>query len=189
MRLEHAFEVPASLDEAWALLVDIPRVVPCMPGATLVDTIDDATWKAKLQVKLGPIALTFDTDVHRTALDIEGRRMDLAASGREVRGRGRAEGTLHVSLEAIPSGTQVTMVTEVLLAGAVASYGSGMVREISNQLVGSFAECLRAQMAADSGDAEAADTARAAVARQSRPLSGASLAKAAIGGLVRRRNE
>ena len=189
MRLDHAFEVPASPDDAWALLVDVPRVVPCMPGATLVETINDATWKAKLQVKLGPIALTFDTDVHRTSLDVEGRQMNLAASGREARGRGHAEGTLHSSVEPIEGGARVTMVTEVLLAGAVAQFGAGMVREVSNQLVGSFAECLRAQLAAVSGDVGAAEAARQAFERQAKPLSGTSLAKAAIGGLVKRRNE
>ena len=189
MRLEHAFDVPAAPADAWALLIDVPRVVPCMPGATLVDTIDDATWKAKLQVKLGPISLTFDTDVHRTALDVEGRTMELAAAGREARGRGRAEGTLHASLEPIEVGTRVTMITEVLLAGAVASYGGGMVREVSNQLVGSFAECLQAQLAADSGDAAATEAARAAMERQAKPMSGASLAKAAFGGLIKGRSE
>ena len=35
MKLENEFTVPASIDEAWAILLDVPRVAPCLPGATV----------------------------------------------------------------------------------------------------------------------------------------------------------
>ena len=57
MRLENTFDVPAPPESAWALLIDVPRVVPCMPGAELAETVDESHWKAKLEVRLGPIAL------------------------------------------------------------------------------------------------------------------------------------
>ena len=63
MRVENAFDVPASVDEAWRLLNDVPEIVPCMPGAELVEVVGDDAWKAKLHVKLGPIALQFLADV------------------------------------------------------------------------------------------------------------------------------
>ena len=77
MRLENSFEVAATLDEAWALLNDVPRVVPCMPGAELTETVDSNTWKGLVHVRLGPIALQFDTDVVREQEDKRGHRVVL----------------------------------------------------------------------------------------------------------------
>lgn len=187
MKLEHSFEVAAGPDAAWAMFMDVPRVVSCMPGAELVETIDESTWKARLRVKLGPVGLTFDTDVHRTVLDLAHRQMNLSATGQDSRGRGRAEGTLALAFGATPNGTRVAMVTEVLLAGAVAQFGSGLVQGVSNQLVASFASCLQAQLAADPNDRDSIAFAKEALVRQEQAVSGAAVAKAAIGGFVKRR--
>ncbi len=59
MQLENSFDVTASPEAAWELLMDVPRVIPCMPGAELIETIDDSHWKARMRVKLGPISLSF----------------------------------------------------------------------------------------------------------------------------------
>ena len=79
MRLENTFDVPAPPESAWALLMDVPRVVPCMPGAELAETVDESHWKAKLEVRLGPIALTYAADVERTEVDEAARRIVLEA--------------------------------------------------------------------------------------------------------------
>ncbi len=87
-RLENSFEVPAAPEAAWDLLMDVPRVIPCMPGAELSDVVDESTWKTKMNVKLGPIALAFDTEVKRDEVDEAARRAKLSARARELRGRG-----------------------------------------------------------------------------------------------------
>jgi carbon monoxide dehydrogenase subunit G len=69
VRIENSFEVPAAADEVWALLMDVPRVVPCMPGAKLIETVDESTWKTKMSVKLGPMTLGFTADVKREEAD------------------------------------------------------------------------------------------------------------------------
>jgi uncharacterized protein len=170
MRLENSFEVDAPPEAAWDLLMDIPRVVPCMPGATLDETVDDSHWKATMQVKLGPIGLTFATDVSRDEADEAGRSVKLAAQAREVKNRGRANATIQSSLAPLDGGrTHVDIVTDLSLSGTVAQYGRGMIQDISSQMVTSFAECLRAQL----GTSE--ETAREAVAAQARPVSGMAL--------------
>jgi len=148
VRLENSFEVPASPEQAWRLLVDIPRVVPCMPGAELTETIDDSNWKAKLGVKLGPISLTFGVDVSREEVDEAERRAVLSARARELRGRGGGSARIESSLAPLNGGTRVDLVTDLTLSGAVAQYGRGIVEDVSLRLVGSFADCLRAQLTA-----------------------------------------
>ena len=174
MKLENSFEVPAPPEVAWQLLMDVPRVVPCMPGAELTETVDEAHWKAKMQVKLGPISLTFDTDVSREEADEAARRTMLRARAREARGRGNAQATVTSSLSPAENGTRVDIVTDLTLSGQVAQYGRGMVQDVSSQLVTSFAECLEAQISASPAEAQAA------VERQSKPVSGLRLALAAF---------
>ena len=169
MRLENSFEVRASPEAAWDLLMDVPRVVPCMPGATLDEVVDESTWKATMQVKLGPIALTFATDVRREEADEADRRVKLAADAREVRNRGQASATIESTILALDGGSRVDLVTELALSGAVAQYGRGMIQDISSQLVQSFAQCLQSQLTAAPEEAEQA------VAAQAKPVSGLSL--------------
>ena len=87
MLLENSFDVPARPEQAWELLMDVPRVIPCMPGAELTETIDATTWKARMDVRLGPMSLTLDTNVQRQEADREAMRAVLAASARDTRGR------------------------------------------------------------------------------------------------------
>ncbi len=174
MKLENSFEVPASKSAAWELLMDIPRVVPCMPGAELKETISDSQWKAEMGVKLGPIALTFDTDVTRDAVDETGSSVTLNARAREKRGRGGAQAAIQSTLNEIEGGTRIDIVTDLTLSGAVAQYGRGIVQDVSSQLVDRFADCLKAQLV------EAPEIAAAAVAEQAKPISGISLGLGAI---------
>jgi carbon monoxide dehydrogenase subunit G len=177
VRIESSFEVPVAPERAWDLLMDVPRVIPCMPGATLTETIDDSTWKAKVSVKLGPIALTFDTDVKREEADGAARRARLSTQAREARGRGAAKATIESSLTPLDGGTRVDVATDLQLTGAVAQYGRGIVQDVAQQMVTSFADCLRAQLVGEPDQAEAA------VAAQAQPVQGFRLA---LGALWRR---
>lgn len=176
MKLENSFEVPAPPEYAWALLMDVPRIIPCMPGAKLDEAVDDANWKATMAVKLGPISLSFKTDVKREEADEAARRAKLSAKAREARGRGNASATIESSLTPQDGGTRVDIVTDLQLAGAVAQYGRGLVQDVSSQLVTQFADCLKAQLAASPEEATAA------VEAQSKPISGLRLG---LGALLR----
>jgi uncharacterized protein len=185
VKLENSFEVPAPPERAWELLMDVPRVIPCMPGAKLEETVDEGNWKATMAVKLGPISLSFKTDVKREEADEGARRATLSAKAREARGRGNASATIESSLTPQDGGTRVDIVTELQLAGAVAQYGRGLVQEVSSQLVTQFADCLKAQLA------ESPQEAAAAVEAQAKPVSGLRLGFSALWrsfrGLFRRR--
>jgi len=159
VKIENSFTVSASPEEAWALLMDVPRVIPCMPGAELTETVDDSTWKAKVGVRLGPISLTFDSDVKRVEADDAARRAVLEATAREVRGRGSAQAKIESSLTPVDDGTEVDIVTDLTLVGAVAQYGRGIVPDVASQLVKQFAECLEKQLSAEPAAASADATA------------------------------
>jgi uncharacterized protein len=179
VKLENSFDVPAPPEQAWALLMDVPRVIPCMPGATLDETVDDANWKATMAVKLGPISLSFKADVRREESDEGARRTRLSARAREARGRGNASATIESSLTPQNGGTKVDVVTDLQLTGPVAQYGRGLVQDVSSQLVTQFADCLKAQLTAEP------DEAAAAIEAQARPVSGLRLGIGALWRSVR----
>jgi uncharacterized protein len=144
VRLENGFEVSAPAESAWLLLNDIPRVVSCMPGAELTETIDEDNWRGVVQVKLGPMALQFGTDVTRSAVDEAAHRVVLATKARELRGRGSAQATIESSLHEADGKTKVEIVTELTLQGGVAQYGRGIVPQVAAQLTKQFADNVAA---------------------------------------------
>jgi carbon monoxide dehydrogenase subunit G len=142
VQIENSFEVDAPVEAAWRLLNDGPAVVPCMPGATLVGGGADDTWKATLDVKLGPISLQFLTDVRREEADEEQRRIVLSAKAREARGRGNAQATIESRLAEANGGTRVEITTDVRLQGVVAQYGRGVIGDVAARMPEQFAACV-----------------------------------------------
>jgi carbon monoxide dehydrogenase subunit G len=63
MEMDHSFTVPVSPDQAWDVLLDVERIAPCMPGAS-VDEFDGEVVTGRIKVKVGPVSLTY-REVHR----------------------------------------------------------------------------------------------------------------------------
>jgi carbon monoxide dehydrogenase subunit G len=157
MKIENAFCVPVAPEIAWALLTDVPRVVPCMPGAELERTVDESTWEVLQRVKLGPISLQFRSEVTRTEMNETDRRTVLSINATEVRGRGGAEATIESSLDPVESGTRVTLVTELSLRGSVAQHGRPVVGSVAEELTKQFATCLASLLETETPSAPPAD--------------------------------
>jgi uncharacterized protein len=149
VQLSNEFEVAAPPERTWSLLKDVPRVVPCMPGAELKRVVGDDQWEATLHVKLGPISLQFLAEVTRDEVDEAARRVLLTAKAREVKNRGSADARLTSTVSASGVGSQVEIVTDLTLRGAVAQYGRGVVPEVAAQLTRQFADCLQHQLEQD----------------------------------------
>jgi len=180
MRLENSFNVEAPPERAWELLLDVPRVIPCMPGAELTETVDEKTYKATMAVKLGPISLKFATDVLLEETDEAARVVRMTANARELRGRGGGKATIESSLAEVDGGTRVDIVTDMALTGAVAQYGRGIVQDVSSQLVRRFAECLQAQLATEPASGGTVGAAAPAPPPPAKPVSGLALGLGAV---------
>jgi uncharacterized protein len=179
VKLENSFEVTAPPEAAWELLMDVPRVIPCMPGAELIETVDETHWKSRMRVKLGPISLSFLTDVSREEADETERRVLLATRAREERGRGAASATVESSLAPVEDGTKVTIVTDLALTGMAAQFGRGLVQDVTAQLLERFASCLEQQLVtAPSVDGEA--VAEDFASEPPAPISGLALGRVAM---------
>ncbi|MBI3512494.1 MAG: SRPBCC family protein [Proteobacteria bacterium] len=187
MQIETSFAVPAPLDRAWALLTDVPRIVPCMPGAQLTEIVDPRTFRGTAGVKIGPMALNFAGEAKIEEQDDATRRVRVAARANDTKGRGGAQATMAFALVADGAGTRVDITTDLQLNGAVAQYGRGvgLIKEIANQLVGQFAENLKAEIGPAPADAAPAPSPGPVVA-SAEPVSGIALLFAALRAMVRR---
>ena len=61
IKIENTFVVSAPVDDAWRILIDVPRVVPCMPGTELTEALDDRRFRAMARLRVGPVELAFGT--------------------------------------------------------------------------------------------------------------------------------
>jgi carbon monoxide dehydrogenase subunit G len=163
MRIENVVEVDAPVDRVWALVNDIPRVAPCMPGAALTGVVDDQTYEGTVAVKLGPLRMTYKGKVVIEDVDEANRSARLAASGKDTKGAGTARATVQTRLEPVGDArTRMSVASDVQLTGRVASFGrGGAINDVATRLFGEFADCLRATLEAEQAPAAAAPAADA----------------------------
>ena len=183
MQFDNAFEVPLPPAEAWPLLMDVARIAPCMPGAELTEVLGNDSYKGRISVRLGPVALTFAGLVVFEAVDAENHTARVRAQGTDAKGRGGAQATAAFRLEPAPAGTRVSVHTDLTLSGAVAQYGRGVgiVQAAAAQLMAQFAEALKAQLAAGANEVSQPQTPDAATAPAAvKPISGMALLLRAV---------
>jgi carbon monoxide dehydrogenase subunit G len=184
MLIENEFTVARPIDEMWAFMLDVERIAPCMPGAELTETVDDRNWKGKVNVKFGPVALSFAGTVEMTERDNEAHRAVLHAKGMEQKGKGAANATVTSWLEPAAAGeTTVKMTADITLTGAAAQLSRGLLPEISKKLTQQFADCLEAHVQAPAPAAGAAAEAASGEAAAAGEPAPAPVAAKHVGGI------
>lgn len=196
MKFDNTFDVSLPPTEAWAVLMDVERIAPCMPGATLTELIDDKTFKGTVSVRLGPVALTFEGEASFEDVDEAAHTANVIAQGRDPKGRGGANATVVFRLEPSDAGSKVLIETDLTLSGSVAQYGRGvgMIQSVASQLIGQFAKALEEEIAQDKTEAttEVAQTSTDTAAPEApkpaaepQAISGFSLFFSALGNWLR----
>jgi carbon monoxide dehydrogenase subunit G len=170
MEFDNSFDVPLAPAEAWALLMDIRRIAPCMPGAALTEIIDPQNFRGRIAVRLGPVALAFAGAVKLENIDEVNRSAQVKAQGADDKGRGSANAMATFRIEPSGAGSRVLIHTDLMLSGAVAQYGRGvgMIQATASQIIGQFAANLRKQLDDQRPVAAAPPPAPAAAAPQVR---------------------
>jgi uncharacterized protein len=148
MEFDNSFDVPLSPAQAWAVLMDIRRIAPCMPGAALTEVVDAQNFRGKIAVRLGPVALAFAGRVQFEDIDDTNHSARVKAQGSDDKGRGSANATATFRIEPADVGSRVFIHTDLMLSGAVAQYGRGvgMIQATAAQIIGQFAANLRTQL-------------------------------------------
>jgi carbon monoxide dehydrogenase subunit G len=155
MQLEHSFTVPVGVEDAWAVLLDIERIAPCMPGAA-IESVDGDDFTGSVKVKLGPIGLTYKGKASFVEKDVTTHRVVIDARGRDSRGNGTANAKVTATLTESGESTEVHVVTDLDITGKPAQFGRGVMVDVGNKLIGQFADCLAGKLTAGGAEAAAA---------------------------------
>ena len=152
MEFDNSFEVPLPPEEAWKVLLDIERIAPSKPGAELTEVVGKDTYKGRIGVRLGPVALTFAGIVKFEDINEATHTARVTAQGTDAKGRGGANAASLFRLEPAGTGSKVLVHTNLTLSGSVAQYGRGVgiIQATAAQLMNHFARGLRDQLAQDS---------------------------------------
>lgn len=148
MELSNEFTVDAPIDQAWAVLTDLERIAPCMPGAQLTEVEGDE-YRGNIKIKVGPITAQYKGAATFVSRDDDAHKAVLKAEGRDTRGQGNASATITASAVPAGSGTKVTVDTDLHITGKVAQMGRGVLADVSGKLLDQFVKSLEADVLGD----------------------------------------
>jgi uncharacterized protein len=174
VKLENEFVVPAPVERAWEVMLDIERIAPCLEKA------NGGKYEGTMTVKLGPIVNRYNGTLEIQESDEAARRAVLSAKAREARGQGTASATITSTMETVDDGTRVKVETDIRITGPAAQFGRGVMQDVSAKLMRDFADCLAQRMAepAAANDGKPSPEAAEAAAKSGKPASGKGKAAA-----------
>ena len=150
MELAHDFTVDTPVDRAWAVLTDVERIAPCMPGAELTE-VDGDTYHGLVKVKVGPITAQYKGTASFVEKDEAAHRAVLKAAGRDARGQGNAAATVTAVMTEQGDGTRVAIATDMTVSGRVAQFGRGVMADVTARLLQQFVGNLEAKVLGPAG--------------------------------------
>jgi len=173
MKIENSFRVDLPIERAWPVLLDVPSLVPCMPGAELLNIDDEGAYRGQVKAKLGPVAVAFRGRARLVEIDDVKHLVRASASGTEEKGRGSAQAEVTFRLSPDGSGTRVDVQTDIALAGAVAQYGraQGVIADVAQVMIDSFSRNLSGRIQSMRDTSAAAATSMPAPSGQTPAVS------------------
>jgi uncharacterized protein len=157
MKIANEFTVSAPIEKAWDVLTDLEQVIPLMPGAQMTGRDGDDV-AGKVKVKVGPVTSEFNGKVHFVEQDHDQYVAVIDAKGKESRGSGNAAATVTARLHEAGAQTRVTVDTDLKVVGKLAQFGSSILQQVSEKLLGQFVESLEAKLAAENAPAPAPES-------------------------------
>ena len=148
MQIENSFKVKAPPDHVYEFLLDVNRVVGCVPGAELAEIVDPDTFKGKVRIKVGPVTVSYNGIARITSRDPATRAATIEAEGKETTGSGSAQATTTMTVSQEGDASSVTFATDFTVVGRIAQFGRGIMEDVSRHLVGQMGECIREKLEA-----------------------------------------
>ena len=181
MELVNEFTVNRPIDEAWAVLTDVERIAPCLPGAELQE-IEGDIYRGVVKVKVGPISAALKGEASFVERDDANHRAVLKGDGRDTKGNGNASALITATLEQLTDTSATCKVhTDLNMTGKVAQFGRGALADISGKLMQQFAKNLDEMLAKDGETSKPAPAPAAPTASTAEPAASTADATAEAG--------
>jgi carbon monoxide dehydrogenase subunit G len=153
MEIENEFTVDAPVQQAWEAMLDLERVAPCLPGASIEEATGEE-YQGTMAVKLGPISARYRGTVRVEETDEESHRAVLRANGKETRGQGSASATITTTMNEENGATRVRVETDIQVTGRVAQFGRGIMQDVATELMDRFSTCVEQEIVGGGAEQE-----------------------------------
>jgi carbon monoxide dehydrogenase subunit G len=146
VKLEKRYAIGSSTDTAWQILRDIKELASCMPGAEITEKIDDAHYKGRVKVKVGPASTAFGGTIEIVSYDELQKTIHIVGKGSE-RGGSTASMDLTASIHPGESNKECILLgnSDVIVNGKFAQFGGRMMTSVSDMILGKFADNFSAK--------------------------------------------
>jgi carbon monoxide dehydrogenase subunit G len=134
VELDHPFTTTKPIDESFATILDLERVVPCVEGGTVLESTGPDSVRAEIKVKMGAMSMTFTGTVEIVEQDAEAHRAVMSVKSKEAGGQGHANATVEFAL----TDGGGTIHTNAQITGKAASMGEGVVAGVLDALIKDF---------------------------------------------------
>ena len=135
VELDHSFATANPIDESYAAILDLGRLVPCVEGGSVLDTTGPNSVKAEIKVKMGAMSMTFTGTVEIVEQDAAAHRVVMSVKSREAGGQGYANANVVFAL----TDGGGTIHTSAQITGKAASMGEGVLVGVLDALIADFA--------------------------------------------------
>lgn len=142
MEFNNSFSVPRPIEEVWKTVLDLERVVPCVPGAKVLETSGDKAVTAEVKIKLGSMSMTYTAPAEIIEQDDAAHRAVLTAKAKEAGGQGNADARVELQLTEAGEGTEAKLTSTVHVTGKAAQMGEGIIGGVTEGMIAEFAENL-----------------------------------------------
>ena len=146
------FVVQEPIQKVWVNLTTPEEIVTCLPGARLVDKIDDKTYKGEVTLKFGPVKAQYAGEVTFLDIDPENYKMTLKGRGLDSKGKGSADMVMNAMATEKPDGTEVVFSKEITITGMLAQFGARLINDVTDQVLNQFIDNFKDKLAGQDVD-------------------------------------
>jgi len=154
IKITKKFAVKEPVQPVWGFLSDPRKVATCVPGAQIIEALDERRYAGTVNVKVGPVVTRYKGELVIERLDHENYELELVGKGHDVKGKGAASMKMIGKLRALPQGgTEVTGTSEISVSGIMSQFGSRVIEEVSHQIFEQFSQNLQKNLEGVGGPA------------------------------------
>jgi carbon monoxide dehydrogenase subunit G len=146
VQFDNSFSVQAPLAAVYEAVSDIARVVPCVPGAKLVEQRGDDIFEVALKAQLGPMWRNFSGTITVHERDAGARRVVMTNRASDAKGRYVGEARIEIGLAELGVHTNVSIYSRVRMPDGVLAEKT--IRDASARQMAEFAANLEAMLTA-----------------------------------------
>jgi carbon monoxide dehydrogenase subunit G len=142
MEFDNSFTVEKPIDEVWDTMLDLDRVVPCVPGAKILENTGERAVKAEVKIKLGAMSMSYSGPAEIVEQDESEHRAVMNARAKEAGGQGNADARVSMQLTGTGDATEVALHSQVDVTGKAAQMGEGVIVAVTEGMIKEFSENL-----------------------------------------------